>query len=51
VDEETGTIDKGKSADIIVVDGNPNDDIKALHNVSTVMLRGNIVKADGKELI
>ena len=51
VDEETGTIDKGKSADIIVVDGNPNDDIKALHNISTVMLRGNIVKEDGKELI
>ena len=51
VDKETGTIDSGKSADIIVVDGNPNDDIKALHNISTVMLRGNIVKADGKELI
>jgi imidazolonepropionase-like amidohydrolase len=51
IDEETGTIDKGKSADIIVVDGNPNDDIKALHNISTVMLRGDIVKEDGKELI
>lgn len=51
VDDETGTIDKNKSADIIVVEGNPNDDIKALHNVSSVMLRGELVKDNGIELV
>ena len=51
VDDETGTIDKNKSADIIVVEGNPNDDIKALHNVRSVMLRGKLVKDNGIELV
>ena len=51
VDDETGTIDKNKSADIIVVEGNPNDDINALHNVSSVMLRGELVKDNGIELV
>ena len=51
VDSETGTIDKNKSADIIVIDGNPDEDIKTLHNVTTVMLQGELVKDNGIELV
>ena len=51
VENETGTLDKNKSADIIVVNGNPDEDIKALHNINTVMLRGEIVKDNGIELV
>ena len=51
VDEETGTLDKNNSAYIIVVDGNPDADIKSLHNVTSVMLRGELVKDNGIELV
>jgi len=51
VEEETGTLDKNKSADIIVVDGNPDEDIKNLHKVTSVMLRGELVKDNGIELV
>ena len=40
-----------QSADIIVVDGNPDEDIKSLHNVTSVMLRGELVKDNGIELV
>lgn len=51
VESETGTLDKNKSADIIVVNGNPDEDIKTLHNINTVMLRGEIVKDNSIELV
>ena len=37
---ETGTIEEGKSADMIVVDKNPLDDLSALRDVRHVMCRG-----------
>jgi len=43
--DETGTIEPGKLADIIIVDGNPLDDIRILQNVDKikmVMLEGKI---------
>ena len=45
--DKTGTIDSGKLADIIVVDGDPLGDITVLQNadnVKMVMLEGNIEK-------
>ena len=38
-----GTIESGKPADILVVDGDPNEDINALWNVVKVLLGGKLV--------
>jgi imidazolonepropionase-like amidohydrolase len=40
-----GTLEPGKSADIIGVEGNPLDDIGALKQVKTVVLKGEIKKS------
>lgn len=39
----TGTIEKGKCADMIVTENNPLDDLKALRHVKTVMARGKLI--------
>jgi imidazolonepropionase-like amidohydrolase len=39
---KTGSITKGKLADIIAVDGNPLEDIKTMKNVNFVMKEGKI---------
>ena len=49
--KETGTLEPGKSADVIVVKGNPLEDIKLLSNVEDIILKGKIIKRDGKLLI
>ena len=41
---EIGTIEPGKSADIIAVDGDPLTDVTRLKDVDFVMARGKIVK-------
>jgi imidazolonepropionase-like amidohydrolase len=41
---EVGTIEPGKSADIIAVDGDPLTDVRALKNVGFVMAHGEVVK-------
>lgn len=40
----TGSIEKGKAADLIVTDGNPLDDLRTLRNVEMVMARGRLIK-------
>ena len=40
IDSETGSIEKGKSADLIVVRKNPLDNLSALRNVSMVIMKG-----------
>lgn len=42
---ETGTLEKGKLADILVVNGDPLDDLEALTSVRLVMLGGEIVRS------
>jgi imidazolonepropionase-like amidohydrolase len=42
--QETGTIEPGKSADIIAVAGDPLQDVTALKRVEFVMARGEVVK-------
>ena len=44
IDSETGSVEKGKSADMIVVKGNPLEDLSVLRNVSAVMIRGKLIR-------
>jgi imidazolonepropionase-like amidohydrolase len=37
---DAGTLEAGKSADFIVLDGNPLDDITNTRKISSVILRG-----------
>jgi imidazolonepropionase-like amidohydrolase len=42
--QEIGTIEPGKSADIIAVDGDPLTDVTVLKDVDFVMARGDVIK-------
>jgi imidazolonepropionase-like amidohydrolase len=39
-DQRLGTIEKGKDATVLVVDGNPLQDVRALSAISNVFLKG-----------
>ena len=49
--EETGTLEVGKAADVVIVDGNPAADIRAMHSVNTIVSQGRIAKRNGELLI
>ncbi|MFT4536941.1 MAG: imidazolonepropionase-like amidohydrolase, partial [Saprospiraceae bacterium] len=40
IDERLGSIEKGKQADLLLIEGDPLADIKALYNIEKVMLNG-----------
>lgn len=42
--DETGSIEKGKCADMIVLSGNPLDDLRVLRKIDTAIERGKIYK-------
>ena len=44
VADETGSVEVGKSADLIVTEKNPLEDLMALGNVEKVFMKGNLVK-------
>ena len=44
IDDQVGSLQVGKKADILVVDGNPTTDIRALSNVVDVFQNGNLVE-------
>jgi imidazolonepropionase-like amidohydrolase len=48
VSDKLGTIEPGKLADIIVVDGNPDEDLTALRRVRTVFVNGRLELQDGR---
>lgn len=43
LEHETGTLEAGKSADILLVDGDPRRDVSALRSVQAVIARGRLV--------
>ncbi|MDO5331992.1 MAG: amidohydrolase family protein [Bacillota bacterium] len=43
IDNETGSVDVGKSADLIVTKENPLENIKTLRNVTKVVFKGDII--------
>ena len=43
VDDVAGTLEPGKQADVLVVDGDPSQDIRALRNVIDVLQAGRVV--------
>ena len=49
--EETGTLEVGKLADVVVVKGDPLADIRALHSVDTILKEGQVVKREGVLLV
>jgi imidazolonepropionase-like amidohydrolase len=46
LDKEIGTLEPGKSADIIAVDGDPLADVKVLKAMKFVMARGSVIRSD-----
>ena len=51
LEEEIGTLEVGKSADILIINGNPAEDIAALHDVNTIVSQGKLVKRKNELLI
>jgi imidazolonepropionase-like amidohydrolase len=45
--KDVGTVEKDKSADFVVLDANPLDDIKNTRRINTVYLRGTQVDRAG----
>jgi imidazolonepropionase-like amidohydrolase len=43
IGDETGTLEAGKLADIIIIDGDPLADIHAVLNVEVVIKQGSVV--------
>jgi imidazolonepropionase-like amidohydrolase len=48
LDHELGTLEAGKIADVLVVDGDPLEDIHALTNVRMVLHNGVVIRIEGK---
>ena len=51
LEDEIGTLEAGKSADVLIVNGDPSSDIAALHNVNTIVSQGKVVKRHNDLLI
>ncbi|CAG0944290.1 hypothetical protein GPROT2_02540 [Gammaproteobacteria bacterium] len=50
IDQEAGTLEAGKLADIVAVKGSPLDDVAVLEKIDFVMKAGRVAKRDGRAL-
>lgn len=48
--DRVGTLENGKAADLIVIDGNPVDDITLLQNAIKMVVQGGLVRRDDLKL-
>jgi len=46
--DRLGTIETGKLADIIIIDGNPDEDLDVLENIETVIIGGRVIVTGGQ---
>lgn len=51
IDSETGTLEANKSADVVILNGDPLSNIRRLHDVDTIISQGDLIKQTGKVLI
>jgi len=49
--KDIGSVEAGKYADVVAVDGNPLDDIQLMQHVAFVMKEGVVYKQDGREIL
>ena len=49
LDHELGTLEAGKIADVLVVDGDPLEDIHALAKVRIVIHNGSVIRDEGSQ--
>jgi imidazolonepropionase-like amidohydrolase len=49
--DEIGTLEVGKAADVLIINGNPAEDIKTLHDVNTIVKGGELIKQENRLLI
>ena len=50
LDGHLGSLEAGKLADLVVIDGNPPEDIAALHDRVVFVMRGGVVYRDDLDL-
>ncbi|HHP7238409.1 amidohydrolase family protein, partial [Longibacter sp.] len=51
LDRDLGSLEEGKLADLVVIDGNPLEDIRQTENVDLVMVNGRLFDADTMDQI
>ena len=49
--DQIGTLKEGKSADLLVINGDPLADITKLHDINTIISQGKKIKLENKFLI
>ena len=51
ISDQTGTVERGKMADLVLLDANPLDDIRNTRRIAAVILRGTLYDKGGLERI
>ena len=51
LEEQLGTLEAGKTADVLIVQGNPLDDLNALRNIQMVIHDGVIIRSESQKSV